>query len=334
MKIAVIGSGAIGCLVAGYLKNKGKDVSLVGHSDSAKAIRENGLLILGVRGNLNIKIDIDERLKFSPDLCILATKTQDIDSVFKDNLALLKESTVLTTQNGVQADSLVAKYIPKENIISSIVMFGATYLEAGEVIHNFDRAWVLGRIFIPNDAKVVEVANLLNEIFPTIVAEDIQGMKYLKIFANSNNCITAILGKSMQEVFIDPEISSISVAIWKEGLNIVQKSGINLVSLPDFSLEQVVKLTSLPTLEAAKIFSGIMTKLSEEPLYGSILQSIKRGRVSEIDYINGEFVSLARRNNFEAPLNEKLVEMVHSVEQTGKFFSKEELISNIKGLDN
>ncbi len=332
MKIVVIGSGAIGCLVAGYLKDKGADVSLIGRPDSASAIKENGLLISGVRGDLKIKIDINTRLNFKPDLAILATKTQDIDSAFKDNLGLLKESIILTTQNGVQADPIAAKYIPKENIVSSIVMFGSTYLEPGKVVHNFDRAWVLGRIFGANDSKVKEIAELLGMAFSVVVTDNILGMKYLKIFANSNNCITAILGKSMQEAFVDPQISSISVAIWKEGLNVVKGSGINLVSLPDFSLEQVVKLTSLPTAQAAVIFSGIMTSLSKEPLYGSILQSIKRKRQSEIDYINGEFINLARQHNLKAPLNQKLVEMVHAVEKTGKFFSKEDLIDNTKGL--
>jgi 2-dehydropantoate 2-reductase len=138
----------------------------------------------------------------------------------------------------------------------------------------------------------------------------------------------------MQEAFSDLDISSISIAIWKEGLDIVNKSGINLVSLPDFPLERITKLTSLPNIEGAKIFSGIMSNLSKEPLYGSILQSIKRGKPSEIDYINGEFVRLARENKLGAPLNEKLVQMVHQVEEKNKFFSKEELLNSTKGLFN
>lgn len=332
MRIAVIGSGAIGCLVAGYLKNKGKDVSLVGHKDSCQAIKQHGLKISGVRGDFNIKIDIDEKLDFHPDLAILATKTQDLDSVFKDNAILLKDSLILTTQNGIQADNIVARYIPKENIVSSIVMFGATYLEPGKVVHNFDRSWVVGRIFGSNDEKVVMLSKLLDEAFPTIVVEDIKGMKYLKIFVNSNNCLTGILGESMQKIFADLEICRISIAIWKEGLRVIEGAGIKLESLPDFPLERMIKLASMPLDEAAKIFSGIMLNLSKDPMYGSILQSIKRGRPSEIDYINGEFVNLARSKNLQAPLNEKLVDMVHQVEKTGRFFTKEQLIPEIEGL--
>jgi 2-dehydropantoate 2-reductase len=90
----------------------------------------------------------------------------------------------------------------------------------------------------------------------------------------------------------------------------------------------------MPCSEAAKVFSGIMTNLSKDPLYGSILQSIKRARVSEIDYINGEFVNLAKQNFLSAPLNEKLVAMVHEVELTHEFFTKEQLLSGVKDLVN
>lgn len=330
MKISVIGAGAIGNLVAAYLKTKGEDVSLVGHSLSVNAIKENGLQVSGVRGDLSIKIDVSEKIDCSPDLIILATKTQDIDSVFKGNQRFIKDSTILTTQNGIRADDIVGKYAPKENIISSIVMFGSTLLEPSRIVHNFEGSWIIGKAFGKNDEQTVRVSSVLDKAFPAILAEDIKGMKYLKIFVNANNCIAAILGISMQEAFSDINISAISISIWKEGLDIVKNCGIDLVPLPDFPTDRITKLTSLPRIEAAKIFSGIMTALSKEPLYGSILQSIKRGRTSEIDYINGEFVSLAKEKGLEAPLNEMLVKMVHEVEIKKSFFTKEELLSAAK----
>ncbi len=334
MKIAIIGAGAIGGLAAGYFKLRDKDVRLIGHPDTVKAIKENGLQISGVRGSFNIKIDIAERLNYAPDLVILCTKTQDIEKAIKDNLGFLKESLIITTQNGLQADNLTAEYIPKENICSSIVMFGATCLEPAKIVHNFEGSWIISRIFKKNDEKIIEVSRIFDQIFPAIVAENIKGMKAAKIFVNANNCIPAILGVSMQEAFSDINISLISIGIWREGLNIMNAAGIELVSLPDFPIERITKLTSLPAIEAAKIFSGIMQNLSKEPLYGSILQSIKRGKPSEIDYINGEFVRLAKTNNLRAPLNEKLVEIVHRVEQAKRFFSREELLDNARGLFN
>ena len=46
---------------------------------------------------------------------------------------------------------------------------------------------------------------------------------------------------------------------------------------------------------------------------------------SEIDFINGEVVQLAHHLKLPATLNSKIVDMVHEVERTGKFFSVEEV---------
>jgi len=331
MRIAVIGAGAIGCLAAGYLKEKGEEVTLVGRAQAVNAIKENGLGISGVRGDFKIQISISDTLNYIPDLVILATKTQDINAFLQDNSFLLQNSLLLTTQNGVQADTLVTKYLPEKNIISSIIMFGATYLEPGKVVHNFEGSWVIGSQFQNNPtAELIGLSLILDKIFPAIISEDILGMKYLKIFANASNCLPAIIGRNMQEVFSDLDISRISIGIWKEAFEIIEKVGIHLVSLPGFPVENITKLTSMPSVSAAEVFSGIMRNLSKEPLYGSILQSIMRGRVSEIDYINGEFVRLAEEHNMYAPLNKILVEMVHQVEKNKQFYSKNILMSRIK----
>jgi len=335
MKIAVIGAGAIGGLVAGYLKDKGEDVYLVGRPDTVRAIAGHGLKISGVRGDIKVQIDAHEMLVSKPELAILATKTQDIESVFKGNLAFLKDSLIITAQNGVRADDIVGRFVPKENIISSIVMFGATYVEPGKIIHNFEGTWILGKIFGPwIDDREAGVSMVLDKAFQTVLSEDIRGMKYLKVFVNANNCIPAILGMSMQEAFFDRQMSRISIAIWREGFDIVSKLGIKLTSLPGFPLERMAGLLSMPADKAAGVFSGVMSQLSKDPVYGSVLQSIKRGRNSEIDYLNGEFVSLAEKKGLSAPLNKKLVEMVHEVEANGLFFSKEELLDSVKGLVN
>ena len=81
----------------------------------------------------------------------------------------------------------------------------------------------------------------------------------------------------------------------------------------------------MPLEQAAGIMHKTLTGLSQEPLYGSILQSILRGKVSEIDFINGEVVAVASAMRQDAPLNRKVVRMVHEVEENGKFFSIDDL---------
>lgn len=331
MKIAVIGAGAIGGVVAGNLKLKGEDVTLIGRQSVVEAATKSGLHLSGCRGEYHVKLDVHSELFFKPDLVILTVKTQDIDCAIGENYPFIKDAVVISTQNGVRAEELLIRYFPEDRIISSIVMFGATYLEPGCVVHNFEGNWILGSMFSGTvSPTILSTSLVLDKAFSVTVSEELKGMKYLKMFANASNCIPALLGVSMQDTFADLQMSAISIAIWKEAFDVVSKAGIKLVSLPGFPIENVTKLTAMKGEDAAKIFSGIMIHLSKDPLYGSILQSLMRGRASEVDYINGEFVRIAEGHGGYAPLNKKLVDMVHMVELTKRFFGKEELASHVR----
>jgi 2-dehydropantoate 2-reductase len=61
------------------------------------------------------------------------------------------------------------------------------------------------------------------------------------------------------------------------------------------------------------------------PLLSSALQSILRNRPTEIDYLNGEIVRIGNKFGIPTLLNTKIVELVHQVERTRKFFSADEI---------
>jgi len=325
MKIAIIGAGAIGSVVAAYLHKAGIDVVLVGKKEQADVILKGGLSVKGARGNETFKLKALTILDREYDLVIFTTKTQDIERAYSENSRYLEDCTVLTTQNGVQADNLLGAHIDKEKLISSIVMFGATYVNPGEVTFNFEGDWILGRPFGANDPKTEEVAGILKKAFSVVISRDIMGMKWLKLFVNFNNCLPALIGKSMQETFADMDFCKLAILLLKEGVAVTQKSGVNLVSMPQFPVERVLGLANMPIEQAAGIINKTLTSLSKEPLYGSILQSIMRKRTSEIDYINGEIVSLAKNTGHQAPLNRKVVDMVHEVEEKSRFFEAVEV---------
>lgn len=325
LKICVIGPGAIGGAVAACLKAKRRDVFVVGRSEQARAINMNGLRVEGVKGNILVALKAKEKLEEKVDLIILAVKTQDIKEVIDKNRIFFQGTPILTAQNGVRADKILSMALGEKNIISSIVMFGATYLKPGLITYNFDGSWIIGRPFGPNDDKVKEIADELSPAFNMVISEDITAMKWTKLFVNLNNCVPALLGKSMQETFINLDMSKLSILLLKEAFNVVDKAGVKLINLPDFDLEKFRGLMQMPPEEAAKIFSSIMVNLSKEPLYGSILQSIKRGRLSEIDYINGEIVTLSRFGSVGAELNSRATRLVHKVEKNNKFLTVEEV---------
>lgn len=147
MKIAVIGAGAIGGCVAGYLKKTGEDVVLIGRQDQVDAINHNGLILKGARGAETIKLPAAVKMNEPCDLIIFAVKTQDMEEAFSFNSEYLDTGLILTSQNGVQADNLLSSHFERERQLSSIVMFGATYVKPGEITFNFEGDWIIGRPF-------------------------------------------------------------------------------------------------------------------------------------------------------------------------------------------
>ena len=325
MTIAIIGAGAIGSVVAVYLAKAGEDIVLVGRKDQVEAIQKNGLRVVGARGEETFPVQALARLDREYDLVIFTVKTQDIEEACAHNKAFLKKCLVLSSQNGVQSDTILAKHFDKARLYSSIVMFGATYTEQGQAVFNFEGDWIIGKPFAGNDENTPRIAQALGKAFSAVVSDNITGMKWLKLLVNFNNCIPALTGRSMQETFADTDLCRLSILLLKEGLAIVQKSGIQLVSLPQFPVERIYGMANMPLEQAAGIINKTLTTLSKEPLYGSILQSIMRGRVSEIDYINGQVLKMVRSPKDEAPLNARAVEMVHRVEQQKKYFTIDEI---------
>lgn len=337
MRIAIIGAGAIGGVVAANLKKAGEDIVLIGRSDQVDVIGKQGLTIKGVRGTETIKVPVMTRLDKPYDLVIFAVKTQDIEEAFLHNSEFLEQGgLILTTQNGVQADNILSGHFERDRQLSSIVMFGATYKAGRELspgkegdsplyIHNFEGDWIIGRPLMPLDPTAHEVAGVLGKAFKVVTSTNIMGQKYLKLFVNFNNCIPALVGKSMQETFVDIDLCRLSIMLLKEGVDIVTRAEIELVSLPDFPKERIYGLVKMPLEQAAGIMNKTLTTLSKEPLYGSILQSIMRGKTSEIDFINGEIAHLANHFKIPATLNSRVVDMVHEVERTGKYFTIEEV---------
>ncbi|HLF17983.1 MAG TPA: 2-dehydropantoate 2-reductase [Candidatus Omnitrophota bacterium] len=325
MKIAIIGAGAIGSVAAAYLHKAGVDVVLVGREDQVKAIKRSGLKVSDARGSEVFKLKALTKLDKAYDLVIFTTKTQDLEAAYAHNSDYLDDRFVLTTQNGVQADNILSCHFEKDKMFSSIVMYGATYIKPGEVIFNFEGDWIIGNPYTPVGPKTHEISALLKKAFNAVVSNDIMGMKYLKLFVNFNNCIPALIGKSMQETFADLDLCRLSILLLKEGVGVMKKANIELVSMPQFPVERIYGLVNMPIEQASGIINQTLTKLSKEPLYGSILQSIQRGRTSEIDFINGEVVHMARQMRQEAPLNERIVDMIHGVERTQQYFEPQEV---------
>jgi 2-dehydropantoate 2-reductase len=323
MKIAVIGAGAVGSVIGGLLARAGEDVTLIGRQPHVDAVNSHGLLIEGALGALRIPVVARERLDFRPDLALLAVKTQGIEATVRSILPLIAATPILTLQNGVRADDLLAGIVGEEHIVSGVVVFGATFLEPGQVTYSPAGTLVVGSPFGPITPSVRNVATVLSKAIPTRVSGNIRGAHWTKLIINENNALPAITGLSIQEVNAQPPLRKLSVLLMREAVDVMRKAGIGLGPLPGVPTRMLGPVLHMPTPVAAVLPRLLTRALGETPFLGSTLQSIKRAKGTEIDYLNGEIVSLGKQLGVATPYNTAVVELVHRVEAAGEFVPPE-----------
>jgi 2-dehydropantoate 2-reductase len=113
-------------------------------------------------------------------------------------------------------------------------------------------------------------------------------------------------------------------------MNTAKQAGIHLDSLPDVSVPMARLINLFPVGIAVNIMAVKTSRMEKKwQLLSSALQSILRNRPTEIDYLNGEIVRIGNKFGIPTPLNAKIVELVHQVERTRKFFSVAELLQEL-----
>ena len=326
MRIAVLGAGAIGSAVGALLARGGQDVTLVGRPGHVQAIRDRGLRVDGSLGSFTVDVPASESLDFPPDLALLAVKTQDVEAAVRAHRDLLRGVPLVTLQNGIRSDAIVAGLLPADGLLSAVVMVTATYLSPGQVSVVDRGHLVLGRPGGPRDALVTKVASVLNSAVPTSVSDNILGAHWLKLLMNLNNAIPAMTDLSLREVTRDAFLRRLAVGLMREGLAVADRSDVVLAPLDGVSVGTVRLLARLPWPLAARIFAARAGSLGNGmPILGSTLQSLRRGRPTEIDYLNGEIARRGPELGVGTPLNRTAVALVHEVESTGRFFLPEAL---------
>ena len=89
-------------------------------------------------------------------------------------------------------------------------------------------------------------------------------------------------------------------------------------------------MSTLPMPLSYLVFSGRLAgNFPPDSTYGpSTLQSLQRHSSSELDYLNGEIVTLGERIGRPTPYNAGLLEQGRAVFATGRYLSPEELLQH------
>lgn len=304
MKIAIIGPGALGCLIAGSLKARTKEeVWLIDNSrERAKHIRQDGVKVEGLsalaRCQVNVSADPGEVGRC--DLVILCVKSYSTEDACKDIKDLVSDNTfVMTLQNGIGNVQVLNDYFGTEKVIAGVTNHGATLLGEGHVRHAGKGETIIGLSSGKVLGPIKEIAGVLSKAgLETKVSRDIDSVIWSKLVINVGiNALTAITRLKNGMLIEHGGTREILRSAVQEAVKIVKRKRVKLIyDDPIQKVESVCKAT------AANV--------------SSMLQDVLNKKRTEIDFINGAVIRQGKALGIPVPVNEVLTALVKTIEAT------------------
>ncbi len=319
LKFLVLGAGAIGGIAAALMKRKGYDVAVMCRSrEQASQISCSGLKISGVCGEFTQKIDAyssASEITGKMDVILHATKATDmIDALRKVLPVLDPDGHIVSLQNGICEDELEAAAEGRK-VIGCVTGWGATMEKGGALTMTSEGDFILGYPDGKSDDRLLLVAEALSSVVPVKATGNIMGHLYSKLIINS--CITslgAVCGLYLGEMLRSAKIRRIFIEIINEAVMVADKMNLKIEVFGgklDFR-KFIGGKGDLASLKRHLMIRIIGFKYRR--LKSSSLQSLERGRPTEIDYLNGYIVRNGVKYNVNVPVNSAITGMIHEIE--------------------
>lgn len=297
-RYVVIGGGAIGGALAAQLVPTGQDVVLVARGEHGRVVAEHGLTVRRPTGVDVVRVAVaasaaDVRLR-PADVLVLATKAQDAEAALVEwawlpvaGGGVAADLPIVTFQNGLATEDLALRRFSR--VYGATIAIAASYTTPGEIVSP-SLPPTVGAIWLGRYPSGVDdlshslVADLVDAGFWAQAVDDVRQAKAVKLLANVGNGLDLLDGDHDQ-------LAQARNLLRDEALDVLVAAGLA-------SRTGTIDL-SAPGLEILPVEGHVPGRLST-------WQSFARGTSSEVDYLNGEIVLLARRHGLEAPHNQQL----------------------------
>ena len=307
MRIAVVGAGAIGGYLGGWLSAAGEDVTFIARGANLDAITTNGMRVIGEDGaevtSRGARAVRTMRDAGPQDAVLLTVKAHQVAAVAADLSALMSDdTTIVTMQNGIpwwyfhkhggefdgrpvasaDPDGTIARHIDSDRIVGSVVYPAATLVSPGVVQVVEGKRFTLGELDGSESARVQALSAALGRAgFKAPVTSDIRGEIWLKIWGNlSFNPISALSHATLVDLLQFPLTRELSIAMMREAETIANTLGVRFRVGIDKRIAGAEKVGAHKT---------------------SMLQDVEAGKPIELDALVGAVVELGRLTGTPTP---------------------------------
>jgi len=243
------------------------------------------------------------------DLVIIAVKgtvTANLSEQIKPHLA--SKAILLTLQNGVSHGGTLKKSFPDHRVLAGMVTFNVIEINS----HTF-RLTTPGEIYLQKSSLSPSLLDFFADS-KLLVREstDIEGLLWSKLLLNLINPLNALSGQSLKHNLEDHHFRLRWAACMREGLAVLKAAGIKPVKVTPLPPRFLPFMVSLPNW----IYLALAKKMvdMDPTARSSMAQDIAKGQSTEIDYLTGELLQLARRFNVATPVNKQIYTEINHID--------------------
>lgn len=320
MRVAIYGAGSLGTILGAYISKAGVAIELINRNKAhVEALQTQGAKVVGtVDFTQPVVAYTPAEMSGTYDIIFLMTKQQHNPEVVAMLRPYLAEDGVLVTfQNGLP-ELQIAEILGEGRVLGCTVAWGATLQSPGvcELTSAPDAlSFSLGAITEQKNKHFDYVKELLEKMGTVDVEENFLGTRWSKLLINAAfSGMSAVLGCTFGEAAGPKESRRIVQALIKECIDVCKAGGIRIEPVQG---KDIVKLLDYSNaLKRAFSFFIIPIAIRKHAkLKASMLQDLEKGKLTEVDAINGAVSAYGRKVGCPTPMNDRVVEIIHRIEK-------------------
>ena len=315
-KVAILGAGSVGCFVGGAWQAAGLPVTFIGRQRIATDVDRHGLTLSDYSG-WRVELapgDVDYRCGpealDEAEIIALTVKSGDTGEAATQIAKHGKPGAlVISLQNGVSnVDVLEQGLGGRFEVARGMVPYNVAYLGEGR----FHKG-VAGDLQAERREGTRSIAEAVAGGAAALkLSEDMLGLAWGKLLINLNNAVNALSGRSLKDELRQRDYRRVFAAAMREGLELLKRAQIEPATVGPIAPHVLPRIVDSPDW----LFNSVFLKRwkIDAKARSSMADDLAAGRRTEVDYLNGELVTLAERLQRDAPVNRAIVELVHKAE--------------------
>ena len=320
MRVAIYGAGSLGTILGAFISKAGVPIELINRNKAhVEALQAKGAQVVGTMNfNQPVVAYTPDQMSGEYDILFLMTKQQHNAEVVQMLKGFLASDGVLVTfQNGLP-EMQIADVLGEERVLGCTVAWGATMQSPGvcELTSEPDAlSFSLGAVSEKKSKHFTKVKELLEKMGTVDVEENFLGTRWSKLLINAAfSGMSAVLGCTFGEAAGPKASRRIVQALIKECIDVCQVGGIRIEPVQGKDIVKLLNYTN--ALKRAFSFFIIPIAIRKHAkLKASMLQDLEKGKLTEVDAINGAVSEYGRKVGFPTPANDKVVEIIHRIER-------------------